>query len=43
MPLKRISRRTSLSTVAEEKSDLERVYALVDKPYYVDKTKYKTE
>lgn len=29
--------------VEEEKSGTEQIYSLTDKPYYVDKGKYKTE
>jgi hypothetical protein len=33
--LKKISR-DNLSTVTEEKPDMEQIYSLTDKPYYVD-------
>ena len=42
MLLKRISK-ANLSKVIEEKPDIEQIYSLIDKPYYVDKVKYKTE
>ena len=29
--------------VIEEKPDLDQIYYLIDKPYYVDMLKYKTE
>ena len=43
MPLKRTAHRANLSIVIEEKSDLEQIYSLVDKPYYVDQARYKIE
>jgi hypothetical protein len=42
MPLKRTAHRANLSIVIE-KSDLEQIYSLVDKPYYVDQARYKIE
>jgi hypothetical protein len=42
MPMKRTSR-ANLSTVVEEKPDLELMYSLTDKPYYVDQVRNKIE
>lgn len=42
--MKKASRRANLSMlVEEEKLDSEQIYSLGDKPYYVDKGKYKIE
>jgi hypothetical protein len=42
--MKKASRRTNSSMlVEEEKLDSEQIYSLIDKPYYIDKAKYKTE
>lgn len=42
--MKRALRRgSSPMLVEEEKSGTEQIYSLTDKPYYVDKAKYKTE
>jgi hypothetical protein len=42
--MKRALRRASSPMlVEEEKSGIEQIYSLTDKPYYVDKAKYKTE
>ena len=43
MPLRTTSRRANLSMVIKEKSDLEQIYPLIDKPYYVDQIRYKIE
>jgi hypothetical protein len=37
------SQRANLSMVIEEKPDLEKIYPLIDKPYYVDQIRYKIE
>jgi hypothetical protein len=38
------SRRVNPSMLVEkEKLDTEQIYSLIDKPYYVDKAKYKSE
>ena len=39
----RTLRRANLSMLIEEKPDLEQIYSLVDKPYYVDQIRYKIE
>jgi hypothetical protein len=36
-------RRASSPMLVEEESGTEQIYSLTDKPYYVDKAKYKTE
>jgi hypothetical protein len=42
--MKKSSRRSNSSMlVEEEKLDSEQIYSLIDKPYYIDKAKYKTE
>lgn len=42
--MKKALRRGNLSMlVEEEKLDSEQIYSLIDKPYYVDKGKYKIE
>jgi hypothetical protein len=42
--MKRVSSRANSSLlVEEEKLDSEQIYSLIDKPYYIDKVKYKTE
>ncbi|HEX5979075.1 MAG TPA: hypothetical protein VFY68_17465 [Nitrososphaeraceae archaeon] len=42
--MKKASRRANSSMlVEEEKLDSEQIYSLIDKPYYIDKAKYKTE
>jgi hypothetical protein len=42
--MKRVSSRANSSLlVEEEKLDSEQIYSLIDKPYYIDKAKYKTE
>ncbi len=38
-----LRRASSPMLVEEEKSATEQIYSLTDKPYYVDKAKYKTE
>ena len=38
-----LRRANSPMLVEEEKSDTEQIYSLTDKPYYVDKAKYKAE
>jgi hypothetical protein len=40
--MKRASRRANSSMlIEEEKLDSEQIYSLIDKPYYIDKAKYK--
>jgi hypothetical protein len=43
-PLKKASLGADLSMeIAEDKPDVDQIYSLVDKPYYVDRVKYKVE
>jgi hypothetical protein len=41
--MKKASGRANSSMLVEEELDSEQIHSLIDKPYYVDKAKYKTE
>jgi hypothetical protein len=41
--MKRALRRASSPMLIEEEKSTEQIYSLTDKPYYVDKAKYKAE
>jgi hypothetical protein len=42
--MKKASRRANSSMLVEEEElNSEQIYSLIDKPYYIDKAKYKTE
>ena len=42
--MKKASRRSNSSMLVEEEElNSEQIYSLIDKPYYIDKAKYKTE
>jgi hypothetical protein len=41
--MKKASQRVDLSMLVKEDNDPEQIYSLIDKPYYVDRAKYKTE
>ena len=41
--MKRALRRANSPMLVEEEPDAEQIYSMTDKPYYVDKAKYKAE